>query len=304
MPNSKYIPVLRVTQLDTNELDESLISTLKQSLNQDIFKYIQHSFFQKYNTEIFTTVKFFLWYYTFNKRSQTVGQSILNWSYLETNKINRVKKIIHCLFFCCGELFVEKFPDFICFILNYLKKNQNQDLDDDLDLTRKAEKITNVFLICFRSISFFHYLQFLFDGKYLRLWERILSLKPSYIQEQYIKSYRHDINEREELWQTYFSLFKLIDSLINFGKIYSKVSKSRTKNLSFDDDSNYKICTLCENSPSLVHRSINYEKLETCKHVFCYLCIKKELIENQNKFECPKCKKVITDIELFNLNSI
>lgn len=304
MSDSKYIPVLRVTQLDTNELDESLVLTLKQSLNQDIFKYIQQSFFQRYNTEIFTAIKFFLWYFTFNKRSQTVGQSILNWTYLKANKINRVKKILHCLIFCFDELFVEKFPNLIRIFLNFIKKYQNQDLENDVVIARKVEKITNFFSLCLRSISFFHYLQFLFEGKYLRIWERILSLKPTYTQEQYIKSYNHEISEREELWQTYFSLFKLIDSLVNFNKIYSKVSKYGAKNFPRHDEMNYKICVLCENSPSLVHRSIDYEKLETCKHVFCYLCIKKELIENSNRFECPQCKKIITEIELFNLNTI
>ncbi|RNA22041.1 peroxisome biogenesis factor 2 [Brachionus plicatilis] len=250
MSNSKYIPVLRVTQLDTNELDQSILLTLKQSLNQDIFKYIQHNFFQKYNTEIFAVIKCILWHFTFNKRSQTIGQSLLSWSYLEKKKINVIKKIIHCLIFCFDEFFIEKFPILIRkFLDNLGRKRQNQE--------------------------------------YLRLWERILGLQPSYMQEQYLKSYSHEISEREELWQTYFSLFKLIDSLINFNKMYSKVSKFRAKNSTLHDEFSIKICALCDNSPSMAHQSADYDNLDSCKHVFCYLCIKKALMDNQNKFECP-----------------
>ncbi|RNA22042.1 peroxisome biogenesis factor 2 [Brachionus plicatilis] len=288
MSNSKYIPVLRVTQLDTNELDQSILLTLKQSLNQDIFKYIQHNFFQKYNTEIFAVIKCILWHFTFNKRSQTIGQSLLSWSYLEKKKINVIKKIIHCLIFCFDEFFIEKFPILIRkFLDNLGRKRQNQESENEALLNRKVEKIVNFFSTLFRSVSFLHYLQFLFDGRYLRLWERILGLQPSYMQEQYLKSYSHEISEREELWQTYFSLFKLIDSLINFNKMYSKVSKFRAKNSTLHDEFSIKICALCDNSPSMAHQSADYDNLDSCKHVFCYLCIKKALMDNQNKFECP-----------------
>jgi hypothetical protein len=82
MTNDSQQPVLRVTQLDTVELDDALLLNLKKSINEDFFKYIQSKTLQKYNVEIFTGLKMIIWYYTYGKRNQTIGQSILGWQYV------------------------------------------------------------------------------------------------------------------------------------------------------------------------------------------------------------------------------
>ena len=58
---TEHFPVLRAVQLDTSELDETLLVNLKQLLNQDLFKYIQFGLLQKYHVEIFALVKLFIW---------------------------------------------------------------------------------------------------------------------------------------------------------------------------------------------------------------------------------------------------
>ncbi|CAF0727457.1 unnamed protein product [Brachionus calyciflorus] len=296
------IPVLRVTQLDTNELDESLILTLKQSINQDFFKYVQYNFIQKYHTEIFTAIKCVLWYNTYYKRSQTIGQSLLDWSYLNQNgKLGLLRKIAHCFIYCFDEWFLAKLPHLIKKLIFYFKKlkNKNQiEEENNLDSERKIDNYLNFLGAIFKSVSFLNYLMFLFNGKYLHLWERLLKLEPSYNREQLIKSYNHEVSEREELWQTYFSIFKLIDSYASFDKIYSKITKIRSRKYQNESELNIKCCPICEIEPSMIHCSKNYDKLESCKHIYCYLCIKKALNEHDNKFECPICKKYIYDIEL------
>ena len=54
-------PVLRSIQLDTTDLDQTLMLNLRELLNQDLFKYVQLNYFQKYNIELFALVKFLIW---------------------------------------------------------------------------------------------------------------------------------------------------------------------------------------------------------------------------------------------------
>lgn len=284
--NQNINPVLRVTQLDTQELDESLLLNLKQSINQDFFKYIQYDFFQKYHVEIFTAVKFVLWYNTYYKNSHTVGQSILDWKY---NKNSLFKKCLHGAIYCLDEWVEEKFP------ILFQRFCPN-------------ERVLNLLRIFLKTSSFLNYLVFLFDGKYLHLWERILRLRPVYNKEQYMRNFNHEVSQREELWQTYFSIFKLIDSLISFKNLLTKVKKAylikiRPKN-HLENSINLSLCAICQNEPTMVHCSVNANTLDGCKHVFCYFCIKKALTDNDNKFQCRICNNFIYDIEFLLINLI
>jgi peroxin-2 len=295
--------VLRVTQLDSAELDDLLLVNLKQSINQDYFKYIQINFLQKYNVELIAFIKFILWYNTFYKTGQTVGQSIMDWSYL--NGSSKIKKLVHCCFYCFDEWIEERVPQLAKNFLFYLKGSNSNDEENRIT-TRAIDKYAEYFKLLIKLATFLNYLTFLYNGKYIHLWQRLVKMRPIYNNIQFMRENDTKINEREELWQSYFVLFKMFNSLIDFKELTKKFSRkfnnidsSKTINQPVDLEK----CGICQNEPTMVYCSVDYNKNSSCKHVFCYYCIKKYLEENNNHYFCSICSKSLNDIEIYLKNS-
>lgn len=167
-------PVLRVTHLDTQELDESLLVQLKNSINQSYFKYMRTDFFQRYQPEIFAALKFILWYHTYHRNSQTVAQSVLDWSYARQTPL---KKIIHAAFYCLDEWIEERLLGFLKLVLVYVYDRVYRVNDTvRIEFRNRVEKIFSVIKAAFSWISLANYLLFLTNGKYMSLMERLLGL--------------------------------------------------------------------------------------------------------------------------------
>lgn len=299
MSDNQIFPVLRVTQLDTNELNESLLLTIKRSLNEDFFKYIQFKYIQHYRIELFAGLKFILWYNTYGKNDQTVGQSIFDWSYVfdrsNTKRVILLKKIIHAVIYCLDEWFEEKafelLKKIIRFLFNKKKPSTNDNAAENSIFEKQFYKTIDIISRVYKSISFLNYITFLHNGKYLNLWERLLGMRPVYKNPQLMmqSSGATEASIREELWQTYFSLFRLSNSLFDFEKFYNKFIKSKLFNESqtvqvLDNEVSIKEidlmhCGICKNEPIAAHRSKfeNNKENVYCKHSFCYYCIKQEI---------------------------
>ena len=123
-------PVLRVTQLDTSELDEALLVNIHQSLNRDYFKYLQINFLQKYHNQIFTGIKLIIWYNTYYKHGQTVGQSIFDWNYRDHH--TKFKQCIHTIVYCFDEWMLELFPCVTKYLFKDCHKKKSHRLDSVL----------------------------------------------------------------------------------------------------------------------------------------------------------------------------
>jgi peroxin-2 len=80
--------------------------------------------------------------------------------------------------------------------------------------------------------------------------------------------------------------------LINFDKLFKKLKNmlisskidERIKNLPD------KICPICNNNIEIAFESVE------CGHLFCYFCIKSNLIY-ESSYKCPKCNKNIFNIK-------
>jgi peroxin-2 len=311
-------PVLRVTQLDTSELDEALLINIHQSLNRDYFKYVQFNFLQKYHNQIFTGVKLIIWYNTYYKHGQTVGQSIFDWNY--QNQHTKLKQCIHMIVYCFDEWIVEVMPRLFKYIFRSLlrlknsfwrRANTNTGVQENEEshfdwVFLTIDKTFDAVNASFKLLTYLNYLIFLFDGKYLSFWERIFAMRPIYKKQQYMRHFDQKLFERELLWQSYFSLFKLIDGIFNFKRLQLKLKRKfhilklnqTKKNSNKKVDIN--ICGLCETQPPIMaHRAVNFTKDDGCKHVYCYICIKRTLKENDNNYLCQVCDKYVNDVEMF-----
>lgn len=305
------IPVLRVTQLDTNELNESLLLSLRRSLNEDYFKYIQLKHIQRYHVEIFAGLKFILWYHTYGKSGQTVGQSIFDWSYVFENKTKRtllVKKIIHACVFCLDEWFEVKVLRLLKRLIKFVfsKVSTSQTSEDTSSYGQALNRVIDTISKVYKSLSFLNYILFLINGKYLKLWERIFSFRPVYNNPQYMlqSNMSTDASIREELWQTYFSLFRLGNSLFDFQKLVKFIKKKTELGKKpgiglASSEVDIRTCGICKNEPVTAHRSLLKSESQ-CRHVFCYFCIKQALAESRGgQYTCTICSRSVCDVELF-----
>lgn len=304
--NAIESPVLRVTQLDTSELNDTILLNIKQSINEDYFKYIQFNIFQKYHVEIYAALKFVLWYHTYGKRNQTVSQSLLNWSYSDQN-LTKLKKISHCLIFCLDDWFQEKFIHLIKKLYRFILSKKTDQTNSTEQKLKQIEKYFNYLNVLYKLASFLNYIAFLFNGKYLNLWERLLNLRPVYKQQQFMSQQLNlETSIREEMWYSCFTLFKLSDSLFNFSKLKKKyLTTEQTSDTSLL--ANKYICSICNKEPTVAHidamrSSSTKDSISTpCQHIFCYYCIQKELFDNK-QYHCSICNKQINEIELYYKN--
>jgi peroxin-2 len=311
MPEEALRPrVLRNAQLDTDELDQVLLQNIKSTLNQDSFKYLKLEFFQRYNVEIFSAIKFLIWYYTYFKKGQTIGQSIFDWSYkLNRNSSEKIKTLLHGCIFCLNEWIEERVPDILKKILLYIlklrKKLNSSDQSNaesnvgSREQLKKIDRIVNVTKLLIRLVSFINYLHFLLNGNYLHVWERIFGFRAFYNRQQFMRDYDNTITEREQLWQSYFALFKLGDSLFDFQKLYVRLSKKFLSQGAKSDEINTNKCGVCQNQPTMTHVSVKYGSENSCKHVYCYYCIQSALNESDSNYFCKRCSANINKIEIY-----
>jgi hypothetical protein len=178
---------------------------------------------------------------------------------------------------------------------------------------------------------FINYLKFIYDGKYMNLWQVFFKTDSIFNKVQFMNRTNEEesilsLTAREELWLSYFSLFKLVkefsylmrDSaavqlvLNRLAFIRNKMLKAITNRSPViqnnSDIDSITICALCEQKPTMPYRSVANEKsdLSICKHIFCYNCIISKLNyfdKIRSEFTCPRCQIVISEVELFFLNS-
>lgn len=233
-------------------------------------------------------------YNTFYKTSQTVSQRLFDWSYQNQTSL---KTLIHGIIYCCDEWLLERFLDLLkrlfTRIIRILNKSDRQEEDEI-----KSARVIRYIEFSIRLASFLNYAVFLYQGKYCHWWERLLRLRPVYKRPQLMRRFNHDVTIREELWHVYFSIFRGLNSFIGLKTLNKRWTFLKQEKKSVLSDS--RACAICSKSePTNVQRPVQTSDQVKCPHVFCYLCVAKELEYNSNSFKCPQCSVSIHKTELY-----
>lgn len=197
----------------------------------------------------------------------------------------------------------------IKFVFSKRKSERNSETNEISVYERALNRVIGLISRIYKTISFINYASFLFNGKYLNIWERLLRLRPVYNKPQFMPetSMASEASIREQLWQAYFSLFRLSNSLFDFQTIYNSFIKKRVYSkdtkaaVSVTGAIDISSCVICQKEPITAHRSVFKSGKDLCKHVYCYFCIKQALMNN-DQYSCSICLKPIEDIELFSRN--
>nr|XP_057915526.1 peroxisome biogenesis factor 2 [Doryrhamphus excisus]XP_057915527.1 peroxisome biogenesis factor 2 [Doryrhamphus excisus]XP_057915528.1 peroxisome biogenesis factor 2 [Doryrhamphus excisus]XP_057915529.1 peroxisome biogenesis factor 2 [Doryrhamphus excisus] len=295
--SDQLIPVLRISQLDSLELDSALEQLLWTQFSQ-CFQSFRPGLLTPLEPELKALLQILLWRFTLYPESTTVGQSILSLRYHNASSssaryrpLNRRQRLA-LLMLTVGPRWLQE---------------RSHSLRQFLGLTSGTSEGHGVFsqkalgisltLISglARLASLLNFLVFLRKGQHPVLPERIIGAQAVFSKPNVTRDVTYQYMNRELLWHGFAEFLIFLLPLINARKlkatVYSFVFRRDGSGVESTRDKNgvLKECALCGEWPTMPHGV-------GCRHVFCYYCIKSHSIAN-NCITCPVCGAEATHME-------
>ena len=294
----KLIKVLRVTQLDGEQIDTQLFNVIKSEVKSALltkpFTLLLH-----FEPEINAIIRYILWKISLGRDSvsSTLGQAMLNTERLfQNNNLNSTKKKWHmCVVILI--FWVKERESTLTRLLELTLRFCKKDFYVDTIKNYLSKVETFVYLL-----SLLNFLMFIKNGVYSTLLDRVFQWRyffksnpsPRYIDYDYMKQEMR----RQIITETIIAILPLI----NFAKLFDVIQTQYFKicGRTYQSEVNLHesfMCSICR------EKAIN-PYTSHCKHIFCYYCVKGNM-DNITDFTCPVCTEVILsteplDVAMFN----
>lgn len=260
--------VLRVNQLDACELDDTLTNVLQHQLLAAL-RPLQSTKFLNYLPELKTLLRLLVWKFSLSDHHNTLGQGMLDLKYASVRGSARLS------LFQRGGLF-------IAVVLGEWMLERADTLTAYCPRPSQAQQGLVWLSTALRTLSLFNFIFFLIRGKYPTLKERVLGLGMLPDKPQAIREVSHRYLTREILWHGFSEFIFFVLPHFNYFSVRNLVRKV----LGSKSSTSTTCCTFCEAIPILPH-------LSDCGHIYCYYCLKSNLIADSN-FPCPACNDAVT----------
>ncbi len=154
---------------------------------------------------------------------------------------------------------------------------------------RKAIKYLSRMDLALQVAQLGHFLLFLVQGKYRSLAERVLRIQAGHNEQPTLEEIDFESMNRELLWHGFADALIFLLPLINFRKLWNSVGKKakRAERKVLVDTRDVGMCAVCQEFAVLPEHG-------GCGHVFCYYCLKANLLSDPG-FCCPMCGVLIVD---------
>lgn len=299
--NRKIEP--RVGQIDASILDSELLNMLKEQLWRG-FKYFRPDIKDRYESELVLILKLALFKLTVWDHSATYGAKLQSLKFMDarsavSNKpITKSQKLGYGLLVVGGSYLWQKLDDYIT--------NATYTAEDP----RRYEKLrqfTDSLSTLWSVSTLANFVLFLYSGKYSTLILRILRIRLGATTRKVSRSVNFEFQNRQLVWNAFTEFLLFILPLLNLAKIKrtalkyifkADANKPQTGELSFLPE---KTCAICykEDEGNAVNKEVtNPYKAVECSHIYCYVCIKSKLLENEGEgWTCLRCGQLIKSIE-------
>ena len=271
----KKLKVLRVTQFDAEQIDDSIFNTLKNFLI-DSLKGDNLSWILNFEPELSTCLHILLWYLSVHKLGKTIGQSMLGTEYnkqhgstIDNNQKKTFLVYIFIKWLRNRETVVLKIVEKY---LKPLKGNHSVQLSK---IFKYAELLTNIMV-------YVNMLQFLRTGDHISIMERCLQLCHVYTGKPYPRYIDYSYIRKEMMWEAITQTVLCVLPLINFKQLFIYFNNlwwRPKKNKSRDSIMEMK-CQICELVPTNPYQN-------GCYHLFCYYCMMVNTVDGF--FTCQVC---------------
>ncbi|KAF7691619.1 peroxisome biogenesis factor 2 [Silurus meridionalis] len=266
--------VLRISQLDAFELDDAL-ELLVWSRFARCFQNFKPGLLTRVEPELKALLQLLVWRFTVYSRSATVGQTLLNIRYHNTliagqkyRSLSRKQKLWFALLTVGEKWLKERSHSF------FLGHSGLQKARHALALFSSAAKVA----------SLLNFMLFLQSGMFPTLTERMLGVRPVFVQDRGAREINFRYMNRELLWHGFAEFLIFLLPLINVWKLKSRVSGffSGSDRAGRESESGGRSeCAICSEWPVMPHAI-------GCSHVFCYYCVKSRTTADVF-FTCPRC---------------
>lgn len=262
--------VSRINQIDAAQLDIEIYKVLKDQ-TKEIVRYSSPSTIDKWQAEIDMLLKFFIWKFSLQQGTSTLGQRLLNLHYAN---ITQRKAALYLILSILPQYLRDRLAD----------KNLSVHGIIACRLKTLVDRTSDVINL----LEFVNLLFFLHRGIQSRVIEFLLGLSTQSITTHKPRNIGYSYMTRELLWHGLMELFTVGIPMINFHYLkHAMMRLLRHKWRGEPDKRSLPVmnastnCAYCEDNPILPSHA-------GCEHIFCYYCLKAHFTA-MNTFLCPKC---------------
>lgn len=267
------VEALRVSQLDSTLLDLEILQLIQNQWSK-AFKYCKLNKIAAVQPELEAMIALVICKYTLLSRDATLGQELLDISYLHqsTKCPNSYRaKLIFALVTTGGRYLQDRMFD----VLNLVSLNHNDKVIKFLHWLETSIKIA----------SLTNFLVFLRRGHYQLLLERILGFRAYFTKQPTLRQLSYEYMNRELLWHGFAEFLFFLLPLINVQRLKNSIKKvfrpAVPTSASPPSQKDMAYCVVCALPPCVPHTM-------GCRHVFCYYCIMGNVLADA-RFSCPEC---------------
>ncbi|XP_053715947.1 peroxisome biogenesis factor 2 [Synchiropus splendidus] len=278
------VPVLRISQLDSLELDTALEQLVWTQFSQ-CFQNCRPGLLTPLEPELKALLQLLVWRFTLCSSSTTVGQSILSLCYHDSRSssagykpLSSRQKLALALHTAGPRWLQERSHS----ILRSFGLTSGSPVSGGHGFLRISLTVISALA---QLASLTNFLIFLRKGQHPVLAERVVGCRAVFSKPNVTRDITYQYMNRELLWHGFAEFLIFLLPIINSRKLKATVQSvlfgKETCSASEARDGTWKECAFCGEWPTMPHTI-------GCRHVFCYYCIKSHSIAN-TYITCPKC---------------
>ncbi|RCI05633.1 peroxisome assembly protein (Peroxin-2) [Rhizopus stolonifer] len=281
------LKVMRVSQLDSEILDNELVDILKEQL-WSALSLFKPTMKERFEPELLALLNLMLFKLSVYESSTTYGAQLQNLKY-RNEKMHKGP---------CGQ--------YVWTRVSRMATDKGWGELDEEDIRNKIYRLLQYGEKYWKFFSFINFLIFLWNGKYHMLIDRLLSMRLVYTKKSMNRQVSFEFLNRQMVWHAFTEFLLFMVPLINVEKLKMKIMHNLLPKSYLISSKGYSQlptnqCAICHDNGNNTTEDYNvYNPYETnCGHQYCYYCIQSKLSITGNEWYCLRCGERVTDIKKF-----
>ena len=268
--------VLRISQLDSLELDEEILEMLWSQLS-NCARHFSANTLYTIKPEVMALLRLLLWRYSVLATGATFGQQMLgltySQSYNSSSSASRATRIMLVGLQILADWVQERWGA----LLPWLSEEKGAVLC----------KIMSYIELLLKILTLLNFINFLLHGRYPALLQRLLNLRMSHTRKQISQTPVFAYMNREILWHGFTEFIFTVLPLVNVSRLCRWCRDVVMKcGIQLPRPAVDNCCPVCNSVPCMPH-------LPDCGHVHCYYCLKSNVLADE-RFQCGICNLPVT----------